>query len=288
MTMDINKNKGLMVALAAAVVALLVATMLWRSAVNAGRAAAAESSAVISQYETITRKYQGEPGQKLVDLYKQKLQEAKDAAVAMHATVSEEAEPKYTPSQFKERVRSSVDTLIKEAKQGTIAVPEDLGFGPIYSGSEMPAARDMPGLISQYLIICDVTRVLLSNKVIKIDAIDRNVEAKPVEGGDDIPVTGPVETKEKPVFESVPVQFRFATTPEKLYPILAGIRNKHQFYRVRLVNVPGLEPIAVGEGKSPSDIREELSAEVTVERVVLAKDEPKAATAAAKESVPNE
>jgi len=147
----------------------------------------------------------------------------------------------------------------------------------------------MPGLISQYLVICDVTRVLLSNKVIKIDAIDRNVEVRPAEGGgDDISVTGPVETKEKPVFESVPVMFRFATTPEKLYPILAGIRNKHQFYRARLVNVPGLEPIAVGEGKSPSDIREELSAEVTVERVVLAKDEPKAATAAAKESVPNE
>ena len=275
MMIDINKNKGFAAVLAGTVVVLVVLLLLWRSASKGTQAQADKCRNIISRYQAITRQHQGEPGKALMALYAQKEKEAMDAADKMRTAVTEDAVPAFKPSEFKERVRKTVDEMVPAFKAKTIPVPEDLGFGQIYLGRDLPKEAEIPKLTSQYLVIGDVASVLLENQVIKVEAIDRLVEDKG-SGGIVEPAPPGTEDEKKPkeVFESVPVRFKFATTPGGLYDVLAGIRNKNRLYRIRQLKST-MEPLAKGEGKDPSDIREELAVELTVERIVLLREEPK-------------
>ena len=70
--LDINKNKGFIIAIGGAVVLLIAGIVLWRSAVGKAQEAADEIISAQEQYQSIIQKYSGEPTKKLVAAYKQK------------------------------------------------------------------------------------------------------------------------------------------------------------------------------------------------------------------------
>ena len=277
--MDIKKNKKFGVMLGCAVLAMLVLLLTWWMVTKGAQTKMMECRAVIAKYDAIVKRHQGEPGAALTALYRQKLQEARDAATAMRTAVVEDSSPTFKPSGFKDLVRKTVDEVVPSFKAKNVPVPEDLGFASIYTGRELPSDAEMPRLISQYLIIRDVAAELLAHPVIKVEMIDRNpgetVTDTPTEPEPSSERARTTEEQQKPVFEPVPVLFKFVTTPDTLYNLIAGIRNKSHFYRVRMLKTT-MEPTAKGEGKDPSDIREDMVVEMTVEKIVLFKDDQKA------------
>ncbi len=282
MTTDINRNKGLVVALACALLAMLVLLVAWRMMAKDTQARVADCRAVIAQYSGITKQHQGEPGSALAGLYDQKLKESQDAADEMRTAVVEAPAPKSNPNGFKELVRKTVDEMVPAFKAKNTPVPDDLGFTTIYSGHDLPSDNEMPKLIGQYLVISDVASVLLSNPIVKVEGIDRNPEVggggsggnEPPEPDNPSARSRKAVVQTKAVFENVPVLFKFTTTPDTLYGIVAGIRNKSHFYRVRTLKTT-MEPAAKGEAKDPSDIREDMAVEMMVERIVLLQDTPR-------------
>ncbi len=288
MMFDPKKNTGFLIALAVALVLLIVGIVLWRGAVGDADEAAGDLDSANEQYEALVGKHGGAPGKALVDFYKQRLADLKTEAGAMRNAVPEKQLPKYTPSSFKAELKTVRDKFVDLSADRNIRIPEDIGFAQ-FLGPEVPDRKELPKLVRQFAVIQDVLNELCSEKanVEEVAVIDRNPEGTGDEDDEfedeevyfeDGPAARADKTKgaaaeeEETIYDAVPVQFQFRTTPASLYTILAGIRNADQFYRIGKIRTT-LDVQAMGEVHDPSDIVEALAVEFVVDHVVLHKDD---------------
>ncbi len=276
--LDLNKNKGFLIALAGAVILLIVGIIMWRGAVSSSQEACDDIESAKSQYKSITKKYGGAPTKKLVEAYEEKLEELNSINDEMIKVAPKKKLPVFNPSSIKAEIRDTKDKIVDLSTEKNIRIPEDIGWSE-YLGPNVPKTSDLPKLTRQFVIIKDVLDVLCSDnaQVEEITVIDRNPAGMSnddidddEEMFDDEP-TGRVSKKaeeEKELYDAVPVQFEFRTKPESLYTILAGIRNKGYFYRLAKITNK-LEVQSMGEVSDPSDITEILSVQLLVDNIQL-------------------
>jgi len=158
----------------------------------------------------------------------------------------------------------------------------DFGWGE-FRGETDPTQSELPKIIRQFKLTEDVVDVLFKNDLEEILEIDRNPEGEmadidslDIEMFSDAPSGGPRkektreqgEKKGKAVYNAVPVKFTFRIPPENLYPILAEIRNKNQFYRIRSLRTT-LDVLSSGDIKDPTDIKEILVVNMVVDHIKL-------------------
>ncbi|MCK5852435.1 Amuc_1100 family pilus-like protein [bacterium] len=281
--LDLNKNKGFLIALAGAVILLIVGIIMWRGAVSSSQEACDDIESAKSQYNSITKKYGGAPTKKLVEAYEKKLEELNKITGEMIKVAPKKKLPVFNPSSIKAEIRDTKDKIVDLSTEKNIRIPEDIGWSE-YLGPNVPKASDIPKLTRQFVIIKDVLAVLCSDnaQVEEITVIDRNPAGTTNEDinddeemFDDEP-TGRTSKKpkeeEKELYDSVPVQFEFRTTPGSLYTILAGIRNQGYFYRLSKIT-DKLEIQSLGEVSDPSDITEILSVQLLVDNIQLNSDD---------------
>ncbi|RLD11382.1 MAG: hypothetical protein DRI44_03690 [Chlamydiae bacterium] len=281
--LDLNKNKGFLIALGGAVILLIVGIILWRGAVSSQQEACDDVDSANSQYQSLTKKYNGAPTKKLVKAYEKKLEELKSMTGKMIKAAPKKKLPVFSPSSIKAEIRDTKDKFVDLSSEKNIRMPEDIGWSE-YLGPNVPKAADIPKLTRQFVIIKDVLGVLCSDKanIEEITVIDRNpagtsnddeMDDEEVTFGDE-PSGGPSKKveEEKELYDAVPVQFDFRTSPENLYYILAGIRNQGYFYRLAKIT-DKLEIQSMGEVSDPSDITEVLSVQLLVDNIQLNSDD---------------
>jgi len=281
--LDLNKNKGFLIALAGAVVLLIVGIIMWRGAVNSSQEAYYDIESAKSQYQSITKKYNGAPTKELVKAYDKKLEALSGIGSEMIKAAPKKEMPIFNPSSIKAEIRDTKDKFFDLSSEKNIRMPEGIGWTE-YLGPNVPKASDIPKLTRQFVIIKDVLTVLCDDNahVEEITVIDRNPASaarddsdnsdEDVMFGDDGPSGRTSKTakaeEEKELYDAVPVQFEFRTTPASLYTILAGIRNQGYFYRLSKIT-DKLEVQSMGEVSDPSDITEVLSVQLLVDNIQL-------------------
>ena len=281
--LDLNKNKGFLIALAGAVILLIVGIIMWRGAVKSSQEACDDIESAKSQYQSITKKYGGAPTKKLVEADEKKLEELNSIGDEMIKVAPKKKLPVFNPSSIKAEIRDTKDKFVDLSSEKNIRIPEDIGWSE-YLGPNVPKQSDIPKLTRQFVIIKDVLEVLCSDNahVEEITVIDRNPAGMSTDDIDDDEEmfdeepTGRVSRKEKEeekeLYDAVPVQFEFRTPPGSLYTILAGIRNKGYFYRLAKIT-DKLEVQSLGEVSDPSDITEVLSVQLLVDNIQLNYDD---------------
>jgi len=284
--LDLNKNKGFLIALAGAVVLLIVGIILWRGAVSGSQEALYDIDSAKSQYSSITKKYDGAPTKELVKAYEKKLEELEDIGNEMVKVAPQKKLPVFNPSSIKAEIKDTKDKYFDLSSEKNIRMPEDIGWSE-YLGPNVPKASDIPKLTRQFVIIKDVLEVLCADNanVEEITVIDRNPAGASIDDEEDdeeemFSDSGPSARtsksakgdEKKELYDSVPVQFEFRTTPGSLYSILAGIRNQGYFYRLSKIT-DKLEIQSLGEVSDPSDITEVLSVQLLVDNIQLNLDE---------------
>ena len=279
--LDLNKNKGFLIALAGAVILLIVGIIMWRGAVSGSQEALSDIDSAKSQYKSITKKYNGVPTKELVKAYEKKLEALEVLGGQMVKSAPEKKLPVFNPSSIKAEIKDTKDKYFDLSSEKNIRMPEDIGWAE-YLGPNVPKASDIPKLTRQFVIIKDVLEVLCADNanVEEITVIDRNPAGASNDDeedddeemfGDDGPsarTSKNAEEDEKELYDSVPVQFEFRTTPGSLYSILAGIRNQGYFYRLSKIT-DKLEIQSLGEVSDPSDITEVLSVQLLVDNIQL-------------------
>ena len=285
--LDLNKNKGFLIALAGAVVLLIVGIIMWRGAVSSSQEAYDDIESAKSQYQSIIKKYNGAPTKELVNAYEKKLEALNGIGSEMIKAAPKKELPVFNPSSIKAEIRDTKDKFFDISSEKNIRMPEDIGWAE-YLGPNVPAASDIPKLTRQFVIIKDVLSILCADNahVEEITVIDRNpagassddsTDDEEVMFGDDGGPTGRTSKnakveEEKDLYDAVPVKFEFRTTPASLYTILAGIRNQGYFYRVSKIT-DKLEIQSMGEVSDPSDITEVLSVQLLVDNIQLNLDD---------------
>ena len=284
--LDLNKNKGFLIALAGAVILLIVGIIMWRGAVSGSQEALSDIDSAKSQYNSITKKYDGAPTKELVKAYEKKLEELESIGGKMTKVAPQKKLPVFNPSSIKAEIKDTKDKYFDLSSEKNIRMPEDIGWAE-YLGPNVPKASDIPKLTRQFVIIKDVLEVLCADNanVEEITVIDRNPAGASNDDEEDddeemFDDDGPSARtsknakgdEEKELYDSVPVQFEFRTTPGNLYSILAGIRNQGYFYRLSKIT-DKLEIQSLGEVSDPSDITEVLSVQLLVDNIQLNLDE---------------
>jgi len=280
--LDLNKNKGFFIALGGAVVLLIVGLVLWQGAKSSVQESIDNIDSAKSQYKSIAKKYNGAPTKKLVDEFKKKLDELNKISDEMVKVAPNKKLPAYNPSSIKVAIRETKDHFVDLSSEKNIRMPEDIGWAE-YLGPNVPKASEIPKLTRQFVIIKDVLDVLCADdaNIEEITVIDRNPagSSDDEEDMDDEEVfddEGPsarrgktADKKEKEeLYDAVPVQFDFRTTPASLYSILAKIRNKGYFYRVAKIT-DKVEIQSAGDVSDPSNISEILAVQLLVDNIQL-------------------
>jgi hypothetical protein len=179
-------------------------------------------------------------------------------------------------------LKTAADKYTALRAEKNVPTPEDFGWGE-FRGDVDPTPAQLPRLIRQFKLTEDVLDVLFNNGVEEILEIDRNpegqaaadvemdidiFESRPTGGDRTARTAAEAASQEKKVYNAVPVKFMFRIAPDKLYPILADIRNKPQFYRVRTLKTT-LDVLSSGDVKDPSDIKEILVVTMVVDHIKL-------------------
>ncbi len=280
---DFNKNKGFVIALVGALVLSIVFLVLWRMEAGACEDSLLNHQGVSDSYRQLVKKYDGEPGKKLVDLYSAKAEEIKKGKEAMENAFVPKALPKYTPASFKGTLKDASDGFYDLSMEKGVLVDKNIGFAKYIAGNELPNQSELPTLSRQFVTIKDVLNTLIENGVDEVTIIDRSpdgeeeTEDESWDDDDDVSFdegpgareekTKKVTTK-KELYSVVPVLFQFKTSPEKLNKIIAGIRNANQFYRIK--NIEARTAVQTeSETSDPSDIKETISVKFIVENIKI-------------------
>lgn len=271
MKFDLQKNKLFLVTLGIVVVIVVVTLVLWRGSVNKLNDASADYASASSDYETLCKNYNGAPGQTLQKAYEADLEALKKQAVDFVNAVSSEKVQSYDPSSFKIELRKYDNQIKEEREKRNINIYPGEGFSE-YLGDVVAKEADMPKLSAQFQLVKDVLSVLLDNDVLEVISIERNQGEQASEFDEEEESFGGAAKKEEKTakYEAVPVYFQFAVRPDKLYNVLAQLRDKPFFYIVRSIRTD-LQPDPVGTIEDPSDILERVTVDMTVEMIKLNK-----------------
>ena len=271
MKFDLQKNKLFLVVLGIVLVIVVATLLLWRGSVNKLTEASQEYSSASSDYETLCRTYNGAPGENLKKAYEADLEALKKQAVDFIGAVSAEQVPSFDPSSFKIELRKYDNQIKEEREKRNIYIYPGEGFSE-YLGDVVAKEADMPKLSAQFQIVKDVISVLLDNDVLEIVTIERNQGEQQMDFEEEEESFGSAAKKETTTakYEAVPVVFQFAVRPDKLYNVIAQLRDKPFFYIIRSIRTE-LQPDPVGTVEDPSDILERVTVDMTVEMIKLNK-----------------
>ena len=279
MKFDPKKNQTFLIVEGTALVIVIVLFVMWRMAVGGRDSALADFDMNMNDYTAISTTYDGAPGAGLTNAYQARLAGLVQSAGAMRTAVINEPFPEYTPTSFKTELKSTHDAFMKLRAEKNVNVPEDLGWGE-YRGGVDPPEDMLPRLVRQYAVTKDVLDTLFSNNVDEIITIERNPEGADVAVAPEDEInwgSGPrprnAQTREealekgKKVYDAVPVKFLFRIPPGSLWSVLAELRNKPHFYRVRKIKTN--MDLTMIDVKDPWDIKEALVVEMTVDHIKL-------------------
>lgn len=282
MNFNVKKNQGFLIVEGVALLVLIVFLVVWRVAAGGRDDELAIYDAANNDYQTIVNKYGGQPTEDLVTAYENRVAQVKEEAETMRVAVKSEPLPEFSPTSFKVALKTAADKYIALRAEKNVPTPDDFGWGE-FRGDVDPTQAQLPKLVRQFRLTEDVLDALFKNNVEEILEIDRNPEGEAeadlevdIDIFDSRPTGGDREARtreeaaglEKKVFNAVPVKFMFRIAPDKLYPILAEIRNKQQFYRIRNIKTT-LDVLSSGDVKDPSDIKEIQVVTMVVDHIKL-------------------
>jgi hypothetical protein len=282
MNFNVKKNQGFLIMEGVALLVLIVFLIVWRIAAGGRDDELAMYDTANEDYQAIVKTYGGEPTKDLVSAFEKRVTQVKQEADVMREAVKTEPLPEYSPTSFKVALKTAGDKYTALRAEKNVPTPDDFGWGE-FRGDVDPTPGQLPKLIRQFRLTEDVIDVLFKNNVEEILEIDRNpegeadadviedidiFESRPTGGDREARTAEEAAGLEKKVYNAVPVKFMFRIAPDKLYPILAEIRNKPQFYRVRNIKTT-LDVLSSGDVKDPSDIKEILVVTMVVDHIKL-------------------
>ncbi|MBO7543056.1 Amuc_1100 family pilus-like protein [bacterium] len=273
MKFDLQKNKLFLITLGIVIVIVVVTVVLWKGSVNRLDEATADFSTADSDYETLCKTYNGAPCEALQKAYEADLEALKKQAVDFVEAVKADELAILDPSNFKIELRKYDNQIKEEREKRNINIYPGEGFSE-FLGDMVAKEADMPKLSAQFQIVKDVLGVLLANDVLEVVSIERNQGEQTEEYEDEEESFGgaaaskAAETAAK--YEGIPVSFQFAIRPDKIYNVLAQLRDKPFFYIVRSIRTD-LQPEPVGTIEDPSDILERVTVDMTVEMIKINK-----------------
>ena len=273
MKFDLQKNKLFLITLGIVIVIVVVTVVLWKGSVNRLDEATADFSTADSDYETLCKTYNGAPCEALQKAYEADLEALKKQAVDFVEAVKADELTILDPSNFKIELRKYDNQIKEEREKRNINIYPGEGFSE-FLGDMVAKEADMPKLSAQFQIVKDVLGVLLANDVLEVVSIERNQGEQTEEYEDEEESFGgaaaskAAETTAK--YEGIPVSFQFAIRPDKIYNVLAQLRDKPFFYIVRSIRTD-LQPEPVGTIEDPSDSLERVTVDMTVEMIKINK-----------------
>jgi len=283
MKFDLKKNQGFLIVVGVAFVLLIVCIVMWRVAAGGRDLALAEYDTADNDYQTIVKRYNGEPTADLVKSYKGRVAQIQKEADDMRNAVKVNPLSDYSPTSFKVALKNAADKYLAIRTEKNVPTPDDFGWGEFRGGKD-PGTSEMPKLVRQFTLTEDVVDILFKNDVEEILDIDRNPEGEvevDIDGMDiDIFTDGPsggnrtastaakAAEQAKKMYNAVPVKFMFRISPDKLYPILAELRNRPQFYRIRTIKTR-MDVLSSGDIKDPTDINEILVVDMIIDHIKL-------------------
>ena len=273
MKFDLQKNKLFLITLGIVLIIVVVTLVMWRGSVNKLNYASGGYSSAESDYESLCKTYNGAPGEELLKAYEADLEALKKQAVEFVDAVKSEEVKVLDPSNFKVELKKFDNEIKGEREKRNINIYPGEGFSE-YLGDTVAKEADMPKLSAQLQTVKDVLAVLLDNDVLEVLTIERNQGEQSVDYEDEEEEFGSASQKQNEAagakYEAVPVYFQFAIRPDKLYSVLAQLRDKPYFYIVRSIRTD-LQPDPVGTIEDPSDILERVTVDMTVDLIKLNK-----------------
>lgn len=272
MKFDLQKNKLFLITLGIVLIIVVVTLVLWRGSVKKLNYASGDYASASSDYETLCKNYNGAPGEDLLKAYEADLEALKKQAVDFVEAVKAEEVPVMDPSNFKVELKKYDNEIKDQREKRNINIFAGEGFSE-FLGDVVAKESDMPKLSAQFQIVKDVLAVLLDNDVLEVISIERNQGEQSSDYEDEEEEFGG-ETKKQESgnskYEAVPVYFQFAIRPDKLYSVIAQLRDKPFFYIISSIRTD-LQPDPVGTVEDPSDILERVTVDMTVELIKINK-----------------
>ena len=272
MKFDLQKNKLFLITLGIVLIIVVVTLVLWRGSVKKLNYASGDYASASSDYETLCKNYNGAPGEDLLKAYEADLEALKKQAVDFVEAVKAEEVPVMNPSNFKVELKKYDNEIKEQREKRNINIFAGEGFSE-FLGDVVAKEADMPKLSAQFQIVKDVLAVLLDNDVLEVISIERNQGDQSTDYEDEEEEFG-ADTKKQESgnakYEAVPVYFQFAIRPDKLYSVIAQLRDKPFFY-IRSSIRTDLQPDPVGTVEDPSDILERVTVDMTVELIKINK-----------------
>lgn len=272
MKFDLQKNKLFLITLGIVLIVVVVTLVLWRGSVKKLNYASGDYASASGDYETLCKNYNGAPGEELLKAYQADLEALKKQAVDFVEAVKAEEVPVMNPSNFKVELKKYDNEIKEQREKRNINIFAGEGFSE-FLGDVVAKESDMPKLSAQFQIVKDVLAVLLDNDVLEVISIERNQGEQSSDYEDEEEEFGG-ETKKQETgsakYEATPVYFQFAIRPEKLYNVLAQLRDKPFFYIISSIRTD-LQPDPVGTVEDPSDILERVTVDMTVELIKINK-----------------
>ncbi|MBO7434816.1 Amuc_1100 family pilus-like protein [bacterium] len=272
MKFDLQKNKLFLITLGIVLIIVVVTLVLWRGSVKKLNYASGDYASASSDYETLCKNYNGAPGEDLLKAYEADLEALKKQAVDFVEAVKAEEVPVMDPSNFKVELKKYDNEIKDQREKRNINIFAGEGFSE-FLGDVVAKEADMPKLSAQFQIVKDVLAVLLDNDVLEVISIERNQGDQSTDYEDEEEEFG-ADTKKQESgsakYEAVPVYFQFAIRPDKLYSVIAQLRDKPFFYIISSIRTD-LQPDPVGTVEDPSDILERVTVDMTVELIKINK-----------------
>ncbi|MBR5623500.1 Amuc_1100 family pilus-like protein [bacterium] len=272
MKFDLQKNKLFLITLGIVLIVVVVTLVLWRGSVKKLNYASSDYASASSDYETLCKNYNGAPGEELLKAYQSDLEALKKQAVDFVEAVKAEEVPVMNPSNFKVELKKYDNEIKDQREKRNINIFSGEGFSE-FLGDTVAKEADMPKLSAQFQIVKDVLAVLLDNDVLEVISIERNQGEQSTDYEDEEEEFGGEAKKQETgsaKYEAVPVYFQFAIRPDKLYNVIAQLRDKPFFYIIRNIRTD-LQPDPVGTVEDPSDILERVTVDMTVDLIKLNK-----------------
>ncbi|MBR5902364.1 Amuc_1100 family pilus-like protein [bacterium] len=274
MKFDLQKNKLFLITLGIVLIVVVVALVLWRGSVKKLNYASGDFASASSDYETLCKNYNGAPGEDLLKAYQADLEALKKQAVDFVEAVKAEEIPVMNPSNFKVELKKYDNEIKEQREKRNINIFAGEGFSE-FLGDVVAKEADMPKLSAQFQIVKDVLAVLLDNDVLEVISIERNQGEQSTDYEDEEEEFG-ADTKKQEAgsakYEAIPVYFQFAIRPDKLYNVIAQLRDKPFFYIIRNIRTD-LQPDPVGTVEDPSDILERVTVDMTVDLIKINKQQ---------------
>ncbi|MHA3773580.1 Amuc_1100 family pilus-like protein [Verrucomicrobiota bacterium sgz303538] len=146
-----------------------------------------------------------------------------------------------SPQQFQDRLRQTVDNVVKRAAENKVTLPEKFSFGLERYLAEPPRPEAAPELGRQLKAMDLAVGIMIANRVSEIHDFKRDEvpEERPGHDSESAPTKGGKPAKaEKDLVKKLPFEVGFTSNQPSFLAVLNGIVSaKEQFFIPRVVTV---------------------------------------------------